>query len=183
MLSSKALFVTRATTSAAARLCATVQPFSSVTPFSGHSLNCEHALKKANAGESFAELSEGSVQIFQGIGPKHTEAFDQLGIRSIHDLANYKFYHMAKAITVLKESESESRPEESKMNISKAVDKAYETKSLKEISEAPVAALMGLSDEKGALFRTFGVTTVADLAGLKYCKWAESIVALSKYEE
>jgi predicted RecB family nuclease len=119
----------------------------------------------------------------QGIGPVHTEAFDQLGLRSIKDLATYKFYHMAKAITILKDSESEFRPETSTMNLNKGVDKKFERKSFKDISEAPVAALQGLSEENGALFRTVGVTTVADLANFKYCKWAESIVALSKYEE
>lgn len=164
-----------------ARLGVAVRPLS--TSFSGHTLNCELALKKAQEGETFLELSEGSVQILQGIGPVHTEAFDKLGLRSIKDLATYKFYHMAKAITILKDSETEFRPEESKMNINKGVDKAFEKKSFKEIADAPVAALQGLSEEKEALFRTVGVTTVADLANLKYCKWAESIVALSKFEE
>jgi predicted RecB family nuclease len=175
MLSTRFILNTRATAARATR------PFSS--SFSGHTLNCENALKKAHEGESFSELKEGSVQILQGIGPVHTEAFDQLGLRSIKDLATYKFYHMAKAITILKDSESEFRPETSTMNLNKGVDKKFERKSFKDISEAPVAALQGLSEENGALFRTVGVTTVADLANFKYCKWAESIVALSKYEE
>jgi predicted RecB family nuclease len=158
-----------------------VRTFSS---FTEHSLNCENTLKKEHEGESLSELSQSSIQVLQGIGPIHSEAFDKLGIRSIQDLANYKFYRMAKAIAILAQSaEGEFRPTASIMNINKGVDKAFETKSFKDICEAPVAALQGISDEKGALLSTVGATTVADLASLKYCQWAESIVELSKFEE
>lgn len=151
--------------------------------FSDHTLNCELALNKPQEGETFSTLSEGPIHILQGIGPVHTEAFDKLGLRSIKDLADYKFYHMAKAITILKDAETEFRPEDSKMNINKGLMKAFEVKTLKEIADAPVAALQGLTEESGEIFRTVGVTTVADLADLKYCKWAESIIALSRFEE
>mmetsp|Transcript_38437 Transcript_38437/g.42507 ORF Transcript_38437/g.42507 Transcript_38437/m.42507 type:complete len:151 (-) Transcript_38437:112-564(-) len=120
---------------------------------SNHKLNCEKALKKAH--------------------------------ESIQDLAEYKFYKMAKSITALADTscEGDFRPEDSTMNINKAVMKKGETQAFCEIRDSPVASLQGLSDEKGEMFSTIGVNSVEDLANLKYCLWAEAIVELSKYEE
>lgn len=69
------------------------------------------------------------------------------------------------------------------MNINKAVDKAYETKSLKEIAGSPVSALQGVSEGDAKLLAdAFNVKTVRDFAELKYVKWAQAIVALSETE-
>lgn len=70
------------------------------------------------------------------------------------------------------------------MNINKAVDKAYESKSLKEIADAPVDALQGVSAKDAALLKeAFNIKTVRDLAELKYSKWARAIVFLADTEE
>ena len=70
------------------------------------------------------------------------------------------------------------------MNINKIVDKAYEQKSFKEIANAPVAALQGISDNDGKLLQeAFNVKTVADLAKLKYVRWAQAICMLAEGEE
>jgi len=69
------------------------------------------------------------------------------------------------------------------INVNKAVDKAYETKSLKEIAAAPVAALEGLSDEQGKLLEKLGIKTIRDLGDWKFANWARAIVELSKLEE
>ena len=149
------------------------------------SLNCENALIKSYEGKSLSELSKPktSIEALQGIGPVHLESFNKLGIKSISDLANYKFYKIAKSIATLAVTEGTYRPDDSTMNINKAVDKAYETKTLREITMAPVDSLQGISEMKGEIFNTMGVHTVKDLANLKYCQWAESIIELSKYEE
>jgi len=69
------------------------------------------------------------------------------------------------------------------MNINKAVDKAYETKTLKEIADAPVQALQGVSDSHAEfLSKAFHVKTVRDLANLKYVLWAQGIVHLADTE-
>lgn len=69
------------------------------------------------------------------------------------------------------------------MNIINAVDKAYETKSLKELVNAPVDALKGVSENDAKLLKeAFNVKTVGDLANLKYVKWAQAIVTLSETE-
>jgi hypothetical protein len=69
------------------------------------------------------------------------------------------------------------------MNIDKAVMKEYESKSLKEIADAPVSAIAGISEGDAELLKkAFGVTTVRDLATLKYVKWAQAIVTLADTE-
>ena len=71
-----------------------------------------------------------------------------------------------------------------KMNINKAVDKAYETKSLKEIADAPVDALEGVSAADAELLaKAFGIKTIRDLGTNKFFLVAQAISALSAKEE
>lgn len=70
------------------------------------------------------------------------------------------------------------------MNLNKALDKAYEGKSLKELADAPVDALQGISENDAKLLKeAFNVKTIRDLANLKYAKWARAIVTLADTEE
>ena len=65
-------------------------------------------------------------------------------------------------------------------DIAKFVDKSYEEKSFADIAQAPVDALQGLSaGDAAALKQALGIETIADLAGNKFVKWAQAIVALS----
>lgn len=69
------------------------------------------------------------------------------------------------------------------MNLNKALDKAYEGKSLKELADAPVAALAGVSEaDAELLLKAFNVKTIRDLAQLKYVRWAQGIVSLADGE-
>lgn len=70
------------------------------------------------------------------------------------------------------------------MNLNKALVKAYEGKSLKELPDAPVDALQGVSENDAKLLKeAFNVKTIRDLANLKYAKWAQAIVTLADTEE
>ncbi len=70
------------------------------------------------------------------------------------------------------------------MNINKAVDKAYEGKTLKELANAPVSALQGVSEaDAQKLQEAFNIKTIRDFANSKYVKWAMSIVNLADAEE
>ncbi|HPO48805.1 MAG TPA: hypothetical protein PLO89_00625 [Spirochaetota bacterium] len=61
------------------------------------------------------------------------------------------------------------------------VDKAYESKSLTEIADAPVDAIQGVSaGDAEKLKSAFNVKTVKDLADLKFVKWAQDIVSQAK---
>jgi len=64
--------------------------------------------------------------------------------------------------------------------LDKALDKAYESKSLEEILDAPVSALAGVSDgDAEHLASAFGIKTVRDLGSNKYFGVAGALVALS----
>lgn len=89
---------------------------------------------------------------------------------------------MAKSIKTLAETETK-RPEGSFMNIDKAVDKEFESMSLAALLEAPIHAIEGLTEKADAVLKDLHVKTIGDLADLKYCRWAEAIVELAKYEE
>jgi len=67
------------------------------------------------------------------------------------------------------------------MDIKNVLDKAYETKSLKELVDAPVSALQGLSEaDAQKLKEALGIKTVKDLANNKFFHWAQAIITLAK---
>jgi hypothetical protein len=69
-------------------------------------------------------------------------------------------------------------------NLAKALDKAYEDKSVSEILDAPVSALSGVTDDDGKLLdQAFGIKTVRDLGSNKYFAVAGVLVALSRHED
>ena len=68
------------------------------------------------------------------------------------------------------------------VTLDKALDKAYENKSLAEILDAPVSALAGVSDgDAEHLAAAFGIKTVRDLGGNKYFAVARALVELSSH--
>jgi hypothetical protein len=63
------------------------------------------------------------------------------------------------------------------VGLNKALDKAYESKSLSEVLDAPVSALAGVSDgDAEHLASAFGIKTVRDLGANKYFKLAQALV-------
>jgi hypothetical protein len=66
------------------------------------------------------------------------------------------------------------------VELSKALDKAYENLSLTEILDAPVAALAGVTDADGEhLAAAFNIKTVRDLGSNNYFAVAGVLVALA----
>jgi hypothetical protein len=69
------------------------------------------------------------------------------------------------------------------MNINTVVDGAYADKCFRDICNAPLSALRGLSDSDAeALHQAFNITTIGDLADLKFVKWASAIKILASEE-
>ena len=70
------------------------------------------------------------------------------------------------------------------MNANKFLDKAYEKCTFKEIANAPVDAIQGISERQANLLKeAFKVKTVGDLAKLKFVKWAQALCTLAEGEE
>ena len=66
-------------------------------------------------------------------------------------------------------------------DIAKIVDKSYEGQDFKELVNAPVSALQGVSEaDADALKTAFGIDTIGELAENKFVRWAQAITALSK---
>ena len=66
------------------------------------------------------------------------------------------------------------------VDLAKALDKAYEDKTLEEILDAPIDALAGLTPKHAeALQELLGIKSVRDLGSNKYFATAGVLVALS----
>lgn len=69
------------------------------------------------------------------------------------------------------------------VNLSKALDKDFEDKSVKEILDASPAALAGITDAKAAILKdALGIKTIRDLGSNKYFAVAGVLVALEGKE-
>ncbi|MET9486009.1 MULTISPECIES: hypothetical protein [unclassified Nocardia] len=67
--------------------------------------------------------------------------------------------------------------------LDKALDKAYENKTLAEILAAPPSALAGLTEKHDVqLLEALGVKTIADLAKNKYFQLASTLADLAAKE-
>ena len=67
------------------------------------------------------------------------------------------------------------------VNLDAQLDKAYESSSLAELVDAPVAALAGVSEaDAEALKKAFNIKTIGDLAENKYIKTAQAITHLGR---
>ncbi|MER7165388.1 hypothetical protein [Micromonospora sp. NPDC000207] len=65
-------------------------------------------------------------------------------------------------------------------DFTKLVDKSYQDKSVAELVDAPVAALLGVSDGDAKLLKeAFNITTVGDLGRNPYFRTAQALVALT----
>ena len=65
------------------------------------------------------------------------------------------------------------------VDLSKALDKAWEDKSLDEILAAPPSALAGLTERHDELLKELNINTVADLGSNKHFAVAGVLVALA----
>ncbi len=64
--------------------------------------------------------------------------------------------------------------------ITSKLDKAYESKSVEELADAPMSALQGVSDgDAQHLKAAFDIVTVRDLGTNKFFLWAQAIAKLA----
>ncbi|CAE8599012.1 unnamed protein product, partial [Polarella glacialis] len=147
-------------------------------------LNVEDMVDKAYQESSFAEIAAASVSALSGIGPKAKKAFGKLHIKSVQDLASWKFYKVASTIASSAERERDGQTVESGgLILQQALDKAHASKSLQLVLELKPSALSGLAPSSDKVLAELKVRTIAQLAGWKYARWAEHITGLAKREE
>lgn len=152
-----------------------------------YQLNVNKALKKNTEGQYLNDLIGQPSTTLQGIGPKHAEQLSELGLSTIQQLAEYKYFHLARSLVTLASVEEmggrRRRVEESTMNVNHGLDKDFEHLSFTEMILQPVHALQGITPTRGEIFASLGVKTIEDLANFKYCKWAEALQVAAKFEE
>lgn len=69
------------------------------------------------------------------------------------------------------------------MNIDTIVDSEFTGKCFRDLANAPLSAMRGLSAKDAkALQQAFNITTIGDLADLKFVKWANAIRILASEE-
>lgn len=69
------------------------------------------------------------------------------------------------------------------MNLNTIIEEQYQGKSFKELADAPLSALRGVGDKEAkALAAAFNVTTIRELAGLNFVKWASALTTLADEE-
>lgn len=69
------------------------------------------------------------------------------------------------------------------MNVDKIVDSKYCGLCFRDLCNAPVEALHGVSAKDAkALHQAFGISTIGELADLKFVKWASAIRTLADEE-
>eukprot|EP00931_Biecheleriopsis_adriatica_P094526 TRINITY_DN68161_c0_g1_i1.p1 TRINITY_DN68161_c0_g1~~TRINITY_DN68161_c0_g1_i1.p1 ORF type:complete len:189 (+),score=49.34 TRINITY_DN68161_c0_g1_i1:52-567(+) len=139
-------------------------------------LNLNRYLVKDMETLSLHDIAFKPVAALQGLAALGTEALNHRGVKTILDLANWKFYKFAKALVVLEGGEEcGARDDAGEMNCNKMLDKKWETKSISEILDAPVSALSGLTEKDDELFAKVHVKSVRDLGKWKFANWAEAM--------
>jgi predicted flap endonuclease-1-like 5' DNA nuclease len=155
-----------------------------LTGWEDHKLNCSEALMKKDEGKHLIDITQSDILTLQGIGDFHAGVLENLGVKTVGELAKYKYFLIARSIKTLSEVETkDGRLTGSVMNIDNCIVSAAETKSFTEMVASPLHILEGITTKTEELFATFKVKTVGDLADFKYCRWAEAIVELAKHEE
>jgi hypothetical protein len=68
-------------------------------------LNLNNALDKAYEGKTFKELVDMPLEGFQGLSEEAGKTLANLGLKTVKDLADWKFAHWAQAIVTLAKTE------------------------------------------------------------------------------
>lgn len=68
-------------------------------------INLNNALDKAYEGKSLKELVDMPLAGFQGLSEDAGKTLEKLGLKTVKDLAEWKFAHWAQAIVALAKTE------------------------------------------------------------------------------
>ncbi|GMH45862.1 hypothetical protein BSKO_13825 [Bryopsis sp. KO-2023] len=155
----------------------------SAPDLSEHTLNVNLAVDKEHETLSFTEIATLPIDALQGIAERGADALKKIGVKTVADLANLKYYKWAKAISTLADKEEEGkRSADAAMHANSAVVKEFELKSFKEMADAPVWALQGISPRMAEDLSAVQIRSVRDFAESKYAAWSEAIVTLAALE-
>merc|ERR1719431_526369 len=108
-------------------------------------MNLNGALVEAHEGTPLRKLVNLPVTVLEGISEKQGNVLSaHFKVKTVRDLANWKFYVIAKSMQVLAEVEERNgRQDASLQNINDALDQEFEKQSIKTIMEQKTEVLQG----------------------------------------
>ncbi|MBN2443888.1 MAG: hypothetical protein JXJ04_21175 [Spirochaetales bacterium] len=148
-------------------------------------MNIKNAVDKKFESMTLKEILKQPVYAIQGVSEGDAVVIKEaFRVSTVEQFAKIRFAKWAWAIQELSKFETNGGAAKDALNIDNAVDKAYENKSLKEILDAPVDALQGLSERQAKLlYDAFQIKTVKQLANQKFFLIARSIYFLALCED
>jgi hypothetical protein len=150
-----------------------------------HDAGMHDAVVKAYAGKTLSEIAEAPVAALKGVSETDAKKLEEaFGILTIRDMAANRLAEWARAIVILADSrEGRATPQEPRQ-VQKPGKKSYKIKRLKDIADAPVDQLEGISEPQAkVLKKSFGIQAVRDLANHRLFCAARAIVMLAETEE
>jgi len=151
----------------------------------GYVMNVNGALVEAHRGTPLRDVVNLPTTVLQGITEKQAKVLSEdFKVKTVRDLANWKFYQIAKSMKALAEVEERSgRQDTSLQNINDAVDKQFEKKLITTIMDQKIEVLQGVGKFlQVQMSKKLGITTMKELANYKPGKYAAALVALADYE-
>jgi len=151
----------------------------------GYVMNVNGMLVEAHQGTPLRKLVNLPVTVLKGISEKQAKVLSaDFKVRTVRDLANWKFYIIAKSIQALTEVEEiNGRQDTSLQNINDALDQEFEKQPMTTIMEQKTEVLQGVGKVlQGQMSKKLGITTMKELANFKPAKYAAALVVLADYE-
>lgn len=148
-----------------------------------YNFNMNYFLVKDAEALPLRTIADMPVDVLQGLAKLGKEALNPRGVHTVRDLANWKYYKIARAIVACIEAQQDCRRDPlAEMNINRALDKQWETSTLPEMAVAPVSALQGLTEDDDARFAKLHIKSIEKLGRWKFPRWAEAICDLCAFE-
>ena len=124
---------------------------------------------KSYEDKGIEALVKAPVAAISGVSKSDAEDLKQaFGVKTVEDLATNKYVRLAQGINCFSACSGE------------VLDKAFESKEYEDLTNKPVSAISGISEDDAALLkRAFGIDTIKELAENKYVAIAQATVALA----
>jgi hypothetical protein len=132
-------------------------------------MNIKNAVDKEYESMSLKDILKQPISAIQGIsGASAKRMKEAFRITTIEQFAKLRFAKWAWSLITMEKYAKKPKEDSGAMNINKAVDKAYENKSITEVLDAPLSAFQGLSERQAELLtKSFRVKTIRKLGQLK----------------
>jgi len=119
--------------------------------------------------KNIVDLAKAPVAAISGVSESDAADLKKtFGIETVQDFAGNKYVRLAQGINCFSECSGH------------ILDKHFESKEYENLTNKPVSAISGVSDEDAVLLkRAFGIKSIKDLAENKYVAIAQTTVALA----